>query len=63
MFIVTVLNSQGEKFPLRGTVWAFSMDRAQKFATREDAQAALEKARKFMKARVYKSAIIEEIAA
>ena len=61
MCIVTTKNAVGEKVPLKGTVWTFSMDRAEKFNTREDAQAALDKAKKFMKASVYKSAIIEEI--
>lgn len=61
MFIVTNVNGLGEKVPLRGTVWAFSMDRAQKFETREAAQAALDKAKQFMKATVYKRSRIEEI--
>lgn len=57
MFIVTVAHN-GEIWPLRGTVWAFSMDRAQKFETPEAAAAALEKARKFMKPAIYKKAVI-----
>lgn len=61
VFVVTILNGAGEKVPLRGTVWAFSMDRATRFATREDAQAALDKAKQFMKASVYKRAKIEEL--
>lgn len=60
-FIVTVKNAIGQDVPLRGTVWAFSMDRAQKFETREAAQVALEKAKKFMKARTFKGAVIREI--
>ncbi len=60
-FIVTVKNGAGEKVPLRGTVWAFAMERAQRFETREAAQAALDKAKKFMKARTYKAAQIEEV--
>lgn len=60
-YIVTNTNGLGEKVPLRGTVWAFSMDRAQRFDTREQAQAALERAKKFMKATVYKRSQIEEI--
>jgi hypothetical protein len=60
MFIVTV-NHNGEKWPLRGTVWAYSMDRAQKFETREAAQAALDKAKPFMKAAIFKKAQIEEV--
>lgn len=59
-FIVTVKHN-GEKWPLRGTVWAYSMDRAQKFDTRELAQAALTKAKQFMKVAIYKAAIIEEV--
>lgn len=61
MFIVTVTNGIGEEVPLRGTVWAFSMDRAQKFPTREAAQAALDKAKQFMKAATYKRAQIKEV--
>ena len=59
-FIVTVVHNDNE-VPLRGTVWAFSMDRAQVFATREDAQAMLDRAKKFMKASIYKKAVIKEI--
>jgi len=58
MFIVTVLNN-GTKWPLRGTVWAFDMSRAQLFETEAEARAALEKARKFMKPAIYKRAVIE----
>lgn len=61
-FIVTTEIALGERVPLRGTVWAFSMDRAQKFDTREAAQAALDKAKQFMKAKFYKAARIEEVA-
>jgi len=61
MFIVTVTNN-GNEFPLRGTNWAYSMDRAQVFATRDDAAAALEKARKFMKPAMFKRAVIKELA-
>jgi len=60
MFIVTVENN-GEKWPLKGTVWAFSMDRAQKFETQADATAALLKAKQFMKAAIFKKAKIEEV--
>lgn len=60
-FIVTVKNAHNEKVPLKGTVWAFSMERAQKFDTKEAAQAGLDKAKMFMKAKTYKSAVIEEV--
>lgn len=60
MFIVTVEHN-GDRWPLRGTVWAFDMSRAQEFPTREAAQAALDKARKFMKASIYKKAVISEV--
>lgn len=59
-YIVTVEHN-GEKWPLRGTIWAFDMSRAQTFATREAAQAGLDRARKFMKAAIYRKAIIEEV--
>jgi len=60
-YIVTVTHN-GNEVPLRGTVWAYSMDRAQKFETREAAQAALDKAKQFMRAAIYKKAVIKEIA-
>jgi len=59
MFIV-IVDHNGETWPLKGTVWAFSMDRAQKFETREAAQAQLDKAKKFMKPALAKKARIVE---
>ena len=61
-FVVTTKNGAGEKFPLRGTIWSFSMDYAQHFPSREAAQAALEKARKFISRATYRAAVIEEVA-
>lgn len=55
MFIVTLTNLN-TPFWLRGTTWAYSLDRADKFATAELAQAALDKAKMFMKARIFKAA-------
>jgi hypothetical protein len=60
-FIVTVVHN-GNEVPLRGTVWAFDMSRAQKFESRDAAQAALLKAKQFMKASVFKKAVIKEVA-
>lgn len=60
MYIVT-LNHNGITWPLNKLVWAFSMDRAQEFETAEAAQAQLDKAKKFMKAKHYKAAEIVEI--
>jgi hypothetical protein len=60
MTYIVTLNHNGQTFPLRGTIWAMNMDRAQVFVSREDAQAALEKARKFMKAAQFKAARIVE---
>lgn len=57
-FIVTLMHN-GVKWPLRGTIWAFDIDRAQKFDTRADAEAALLKAKPFMKAATFKKAQIE----
>ncbi|RUV37442.1 hypothetical protein [Mesorhizobium sp. M7A.F.Ca.MR.148.00.0.0] len=62
MFIVTV-NHNGEKWPLRGTIWAYSMDRAEQFPSEQAAQTALDKAKKFMKPAIYKKARIEPVAA
>jgi len=59
-YIVTVMYG-GQKWPLRGTTWAFSMDRATHHETREEAQAALEKARQFMKPATYRAALVEEV--
>lgn len=60
-FIVTTPNALGQKVPLRGTVWAFSMDRATIHPTAEEAQAALLAAKPFMKARTFKAARIEPV--
>ena len=59
-FIVT-LDHNGERWPLKRLTWAFSMDRAQIFDTKETAQAQLDKAKQFMPAKQYKAAVIEEI--
>lgn len=59
-FIVTVTHNNQE-WPLKGTTWAFSMDRAQKFETSADAHAALVKAKPFMKAAMFKKAVVKEI--
>ena len=59
-FIVTVIYN-GNEWPLRGTVWALHMDRAQIFASPEAAQAGLEKAKKFMKANLFKAATIKGV--
>jgi hypothetical protein len=60
MFIVTLMHN-GTKWPLRGTVWAFSMDRATRFETEAAAEVALLKAKKFMKAAQFKAARIEAV--
>lgn len=57
MFIVTLTTSQVNY--LRGTIWSMNRDRATEYATRELAQAALDKAKQFMGARQYKAARIE----
>lgn len=49
--VVTVVN-EGTRFWLKGTTFAFSLDRAQRFDSVEAARAAIEKARKFNKAKV-----------
>jgi hypothetical protein len=61
MFIVTLDTPVGTSY-LRGTVWTFAdrRERATEYATREAAQAALDKAKQFMAARHYKAAQIKE---
>jgi hypothetical protein len=53
--IVTVVN-QGTRFYLKGTTWAFALERAQRFASTDEAFAAIQKAWKFNKASVMKRA-------
>ena len=62
MFVV-VVNSANGLVPLRGTIWALDMDRAQKFETEELAKAALLKAKKFMTAATFKAAKIIKVEA
>jgi hypothetical protein len=61
MFIVTVETPAGTSY-LRKTVWTFAgnRDRAEEYASREAAQAALDKAKPFMAARIYRAARIVE---
>ena len=59
-YIVTVVHN-GVEVPLRGTVWAYSMDRAQRFETRDQATNALHNAKQFMRASVFKKAQIKEV--
>lgn len=47
MFMVTVEN-QGNTFWLKATTWAFQKERGDTFATKEDATAAIERAKQFM---------------
>ena len=60
MFVVTVVN-KGVKFWLRRTTWAFHQERADVFATREEAQAAATSAEKFMAPSIKRSYKIEEV--
>ena len=59
MFIVTTETPAGTCY-LRNTAWTFAdrRERAVEYATVEAAQAALDKARKFMPAKLYKAARI-----
>lgn len=52
---VSVTNN-GINFFLKGTTWAFSIERADIFETRELAHAALQVARQFMNAKLFKQA-------
>jgi len=57
-YIVVTPNKLGELVPLRGTVWAFQMDRATQHETQDAAQNALNKAKQFMSASVFKASRI-----
>lgn len=59
MFIVTVIN-KGTQFWLRGTTWAFHVDRADVFSTAAEAQAAVDKASKFMTPTIRRNLRIEK---
>jgi hypothetical protein len=61
MYIVTTETPAGTSY-LRSTIWTFAgrRERADEYPTREAAQGALDKAKKFMPVHVYKSAQIEE---
>lgn len=61
MFVIT-LENKGHKFYLRATTWAFRIERAEAFATRELAQAALTRAATFMNRAQVKLAQIAEVA-
>jgi hypothetical protein len=51
----------GQDYWLRATVWSRYPDRATPYDSHEDAKAALEKAKPFMKHAAYKAATIEEM--
>ena len=59
MYIVTTTNL-GQTFWLRGTTWSFTIERADKFATRELAQSALDRAAVFAHKRIIKASRIIE---
>lgn len=61
MAFIVLAQHNGQAWPLRGTTFAFAIERAQRFDTREQAQAAIEKAKPFHKARVMKTAQIVEV--
>lgn len=60
MFIATVEN-KGSTFYLKGSTWAFHVDRAQQFDTREAVEAGIAKAVKFMPKSLAKKIKIEQI--
>jgi hypothetical protein len=60
---IIVIENNGQRFFLRGTAWAFSEDRADKFANQDEAKAALERAKKFIKPSQAKKAKFVEVAA
>lgn len=61
MQYVVRLNHLGNDFWLRSTIWVAEKDRGNVFASTELAQAALNRAKMFMKAKQYKAAKIEPL--
>ena len=59
-FQVTVMNNN-IKFWMRGTTWAFRPERGNTFSSREEAEAAISLAKKFMDKRIYSKIKIEEV--
>jgi hypothetical protein len=57
MFVVRIDNAGGSYW-LRGTTWAFSIDRADRFESEDTARAAFAKAAKFTKPAMRKLAKI-----
>lgn len=55
MYVVRYVSNEFNYF-LRGTVWAGSLERAFRYATADEALAALDKARPFTKAKAWKQA-------
>lgn len=55
--------AKGLAWYLRGTTWAGSTERADKFDSREAAQAALERAKKFSKRSSWKDWVVKEFEA
>lgn len=62
MYQVTVEN-KGQMFWLKRTTWAFHPERGDRFATKEEAEAAIARASKFMAHTIRKNLVIEEIPA
>ena len=60
MYVVTVVN-MGNQFWLRSTTWASYIDRADKFESVGLAQAAIDRAAKFMAPKIRKSLKIVSI--
>ena len=58
MYVVTVIN-KGQKFWLRGTTWAFRLERADKFSSRDAATEKAMKAERFMAASIRRKYKIE----
>lgn len=52
---IAKLTTEGNEYFLRGTAWAFQKDRATIYPDRVTADAAVEKAAKFMKKRLVKT--------
>lgn len=61
MKYVVIVYSKGNKFWLRGTTWAFRLERCDVFDSKQLAEEAAKRVEKFMSPRIRKTYRIEEL--
>jgi hypothetical protein len=61
MAFIVETTHKGGKFWLKRTTWAFAEERAQRFETKEEAWAQLDKSKPFNAAAAFRNAVIKEV--